>query len=135
MQTNNNYTDFEKKQAKKMANYYLFSTQNILLGKSFKYDRRTRIGYLAAQIVRKNQLSSEQKKQILEKRKIRFLRKPQNEKTIFETPILKDYMINKHNLKGVYENRLEFWNRNHWAKSNTKDFRILAILKKNYFKK
>ena len=46
-------------------------------------------------------------------------------------PLVRDYYANRHQLRRVCAERLEFYGRNHWAK-NDRDRRILAILAKNF---
>ena len=57
-------------------------------------------------------------------------RRPLN---VLALPIVRDYMQNRHHLRRVCADRLDFSGRNHWAKDD-RDRRALAILAK-YFNK
>lgn len=123
------YTKEETRLANKMAMQYLYSINNILLNKRFRYDARTRVGNLAASIVRAKQLSESEKMQIKAlKRKRANARSQNNQVPILRQPIVVDWIKNKRWLK-VQNNRLTDGYRNHWAK-NEKDLKILAVLRK-----
>lgn len=128
------YTTEEKKAASKRAFNYIFSLDNVLLDRKFKYDRRFRIGNLANSIVFKKQLTAEQKKEIMEKRKSRARAKAKKvNENILKNPILVDFLKHKHNVKYINDGFIEFYGRNHHAKT-PQDHMILKVLKK-YFKK
>jgi len=120
----------ELKIAKKMAFNYLYGMNHLILGRSFKYDARTKIGKLANEIVKK-EVKKIDIKTILELRKkrreLRYIFIP-----IFKNPIVNDYILHKYNLNGVYSQNLSFHGgRKHWAK-NENDVKILNVLKKHF---
>lgn len=113
-----------------MAMQFLYSINNVLLNRNFKYDARTRVGNLAASIVRAKQLNDSEKMRIKSLKRQRANSRQQNVQVpILSQPIVVDWIKNKRWLK-VQNNRLTDGYRNHWAK-NEKDLKILAILRKH----
>lgn len=60
--------------------------------------------------------------------KVEEERRPQN---ILAAPIVRDYRQNRHELRRVLAERLDFYGRNHWAKDD-RDRRALAILARHF---
>jgi hypothetical protein len=48
---------------------------------------------------------------------------------LFSQPLIKDWINNRHLIKKIWDDHLNFGLRNHWAKTDT-DFRFIKILKK-----
>lgn len=120
----------ELKTAKKMAFNYLYGINHLILGRSFKYDARTKIGKLANEIVKK-EIKKIDKKAILQlqknRRELKFSFVP-----LLKSPIINDYILHKYNLNGVFTQNLSFRDgRKHWAK-NENDLKTLIILKKHF---
>lgn len=127
-----NFTKNEIKIANRIAFRFLGGVECNRLNRNFSYDRRTRIGSLAASIVFKNQRTIEQKEEWKAKKKQRAKNKVPAMMSIFDNPIVKDYMNNRPPM--ISDKGLHFVNRNHWAK-NGKDLKIIAIFKKYKTKK
>jgi hypothetical protein len=126
-------TTSELKLAKKLAFNYLYGVKYIVLGKPFKYDARTKIGKKAYEIV-KSEIKKVDRNKILDIRKKRRELKYTFE-PILTKPIVKDYILHKYNLNGVFLQNLSFRDgRKHWAK-NKNDLKILSVLRKNYLSK
>lgn len=121
-----NYTKAEIKAANKMAFGFLFSTMNLLLNRKFKYDARTRIETLAAEIFYK-EVKNLDKQKIVSIKRERKLKRPVEFSNILQNKIYSDWKKNRHAL--VFTDRLRIDSRNHWAK-NSEDFKVLSILKK-----
>lgn len=121
-----NYTKAEIKAANKMAFGFLFSTMNLLLNRKFKYDARTRIETLAADIFYK-EVKNLDKQKIVSIKRERKLKRPVEFSNILQNKIYSDWKKNRHAL--VFTDRLIIDSRNHWAK-NSEDFKVLSILKK-----
>ena len=130
MKTANNYT---AKDVTKMGKKIIFSTLHILGIKRVKLDRRFNFNKDVLAYVFTHQLSERRKAEVLAKRKERAKAKAAAPLSIFQLPILKDYLANKQNLRAIYDTHLAFYNRNHWAKT-PQDKRILAVLKKHFSK-
>ena len=62
------------------------------------------------------------------RRKVEEERRPRN---ILAAPLVRDYMQNRHELRRVCVDRLDFYGRNHWAKDD-RDRRILAVLARHF---
>lgn len=60
--------------------------------------------------------------------KVEEERRPLN---ILAAPIVRDYRQNRHELRRVLADRLDFYGRNHWAKDD-RDRRALAILARHF---
>lgn len=109
----------------------IYSADNILLRRRPKMDKRYNFSNDVLTFVKNHQLSEAERLAILATKKQRAKNRPQNPVTLFQLPLLKDYMSNKSDIRQVLPDRLVFiGGRNHWAK-NEQDRRILSILIKN----
>ena len=122
-----NYTPSEIKAAKRIAYNFTYSIDNIVLNRSFKYDRRTRVGNLANSFVKQMALTNDQKMSIRAIKKARMAQKA-SVAGIKDNPLVKDFLSNRSDVLRIDENRILFsGGRNHWAKSDA-DRRILKVL-------
>lgn len=130
------YTKDEIKKAKKIAYRFVFSDYSVFMNfhREFEYDRRTRIGNLANHYVLNLKKNSNLNELKILKKKRRKYKQTSEFKNIFTLPIVYDYFKHKHNLKDIQSDRLEFWGRNHWAKTD-KDLKIIKILSKHFINK
>lgn len=122
------YTQAEVKQAIKSAMSIIYSNDNLMFGRKYKFDNRYRIGKLANKIIRETVIN---KTEILAKRKARMASKPQPFTNILSNKLYIDWRKNKANLWVNSDHlRDKYSDRRHWAKSE-KDIKLLAILR-NY---
>lgn len=126
MKAFSNYTQKEIKEAKFIAFHFLYGTAHIVLGHSFKYDARTRIGTLASSFVRSTVVDRYKIKSL---QKQRSLGKSPKFSNVLSNPLVIDYRANKGSLKQITNNALHFYGRNHWAKTAL-DHKILSVLSK-----
>ena len=116
------YTKEEIATAKRMAFRYIYDTRNILMNRSFVYDRRTRVGNLAAAIVKNTPVD---RAAIKAKKRARAANRPLPFRNVLNNPLVRDYIANG---GYVLPDRLAFRSgRNHWAK-NDFDRKILKVL-------
>lgn len=117
--------------ARYIAYKYLYGINHIVINKPFKYDKRTTLGKEANTIVQslKKTIDRDMILKIKSKRAAQKLIK--ETVSIFNQPLVKDYINNKHYIKAIHQDRIEFYSRNHWAK-NDKDLKILQILSKKF---
>lgn len=124
------YTATEIKQATAEAMHFLYGTSHILLNHRFRYDRRTRIGKLAASIVSRTPVD---RTAILELRRKRCKNKPAEFCNYLRNPLVKDFRQNRSSVKEITAEGIMFWSgRNHWIK-NTSDINILKVLAKYHY--
>ena len=130
MKKANEYTE---KDVKRAGYRLIYSGQNLtLLQPKIRMDKRYNFSRAVLAFYRANQLTDFERKIVLQKRKERRLNKPPQYVPLFELPIVKDWLKNKHEVNHIGQNVMQFWGgRNHWAK-NDKDRQILAILKKKF---
>lgn len=116
-----------EQQAKSMAYKYFFSRNHIVLQRKPKFDMRYNVSKRAMSIYIDlcNTVNVNEVRLLQIKRAA--LKKNTSPISIFEQPIVRDYMNNKPVY--VYPDRLSFGLRNHWAK-NEKDFKILNVLRR-----
>lgn len=135
MKKANQYT---KEDVKRKAFSMLYSGNNILLNHStrkYRLDKRYNFNREVLAFFRANQLPENERQRVKDLRRQRAKNKPVHFATIFEQPIVKDWIKNGSGIKRITGERLQFWDgRNHWAK-NEKDKRILSILSKYRTKK
>lgn len=112
--------------AERIAHKYLAMKAGFGLTKLPKVDKRTKVGKLALEMIYKLE-KTYNFEEVREKKKLRNLNRVKPFTNILSRPLVKDYINNKHSLKKVHENRLEFYGRNHWAKDEL-DLRILKKL-------
>ncbi len=117
----------EYKQAERIAYEFLYSPYRMHCGKTFKADKRTRVGKLAYVIFKKIK-DTYCYDSLYQIRKIRINQKPEIFKNILKNKLYLDYKRNGNCL--ILEDRIRFENRNHWCK-NSEDIRVLQILKKH----
>jgi hypothetical protein len=117
------YTKEEIAAARRMAFHYLFSIDNIVLNRRFRYDHRTRIGNLAASIIRatpvdRDAIRAKKRERAVRKNAMKF-------SNVLTNPLVIDF---KKNGGQVLFDRLRHADgRNHWAKGHL-DFKILKII-------
>jgi hypothetical protein len=122
------YTQSEIKKATKSAMSIIYSNDNLMFGRKFKFDNRYRIGKLANKIIKETVIN---KTEILAKRKVRRLRKPQQFTNILTNPLCIDWRKNKADLRVNADHLMDkYSHRRHWAKSEN-DIKLLSILKKH----
>lgn len=122
-----NYTQAEIAQAKRIAYQFTYGIDNIVLQRPFKYDRRTRVGNLAASFVKQMALTDDKRLAIRAIKKTRRAQKT-SVAAIKDNPLVKDFLSNRSDVLRIDENRILFsGGRNHWAKSDA-DRRILKVL-------
>lgn len=121
------YTKTEIKKATQSAMSIIYSIDNLMFGRHFKFDNRYRTGKLANKIIRETVIN---KTEILAKRKARRASKPQPFTNILSNKLYIDWRknkadlwVNRDNLKDKYSSRY------HHAKNAT-DIKVLAILRK-----
>lgn len=126
------YTNQENAAAKKVAYNYIYSIHNLILGKRFAFDGRTRIGKLSKKFVDDMQISQQQKNEIRAKIKARKANKSYEFTNYLNNKLYLDYSRNFPTF--INENFIRFNNRNHWAKTS-QDFKVLAIIRKNFIER
>jgi hypothetical protein len=123
----------EIKTANKMAYQFFFNPYNMTMDKSPNFDRRTRIDK-KAHLIFKEIKKSVNINDIKAKKRTRRESMPSQYKNYLMNRIVIDYFNNFSSLKGVYNDRLSFYGRNHWAK-NQEDYKILEVLKQGFLKR
>lgn len=120
------YTKEEIKIAKRIAYNFAFGYENILLYRKFKFDKRTRIGNLANNILKTISVDKDAIKIL--KRKRAYLKQDAIFSNILSNKILLDYKKNK-SVIHVYPDKLNnpYDRRNHFAKT-AQDFTVLKVL-------
>ena len=122
------YTQSEIKTATKSAMSIIYSNDNLMFGRHFKFDNRYRIGKLANKIIKETVIN---KTEILAKRKARRASKPQPFTNVLSNKLYLDWRKNKAYLWVNRDNlRDKYSSRRHWAKNDT-DIKVLAILRKH----
>lgn len=126
------YTQQEIAKATSIAYRYTHGYYYLLLRKPFRYDGRTRIGRLSATLVNKLRVSEVERQEIINKRKQRCeSRHMQDTGNVLTNKLFVDFRHNRGSVTGVYNDRISFYGRNHWAKTPI-DFKVLSVLKRNY---
>lgn len=119
-----------EKQAKRIAYSIIMDRVNRPTAKVMQVDRRTKVGKLALEMVCEIEKTFDFEK-AYRKRKERREKKVKPFLNILGRPIVKDYLNNKHQIKAIHKDRIDFFGRNHWAKDAT-DFKIIEILMKTH---
>lgn len=119
-----------EKQAKRIAYSIIMDRVNRPTAKVMQVDRRTKVGKLALEMVCEIGKTFDFEK-AYRKRKERREKKVKPFLNILGRPIVKDYLNNKHQIKAIHKDRIDFFGRNHWAKDDM-DLKILdSIIKLN----
>lgn len=127
-----NPTKSEIRQAKARVYSHFGNTYPVRRRKP-RVDRRTRVGRLVLNYYYELDGSQESVLITIKKMERAQARKGTGFTNVLDNPLVRDYFANKDNLKEVHSSHLEFWGRNHWAKSD-RDLKILEILARGWKK-
>ena len=118
------------KEATNKAWKLVMDFRNLRFGKMGKLDKRYILNKEALKIAKSLDYDSTY---ILQKKKERQERKYRKNNNILSNPIVVDYLKHKDSICFINDERINFGQRNHWAK-NEKDIKILTILRKRHTK-